>query len=137
MTDKWLAIAVTRPQPEALDDVQALLADAEIWQPANPNRVRAVLGGFARSNPVACHRRDGAGYALLFAQIGAIDALNPAVAARLLTVLEPWQRLDVGRRALIEAGLRERLAAAPSADLRDVLTRLLASAPTTEEAGQG
>jgi aminopeptidase N len=89
--------------------------------------VRALLGSFARNNPIACHRRDGAGYALLFEQIAIIDALNPQVAARLLTALEPWQRFDPERRALIEAGLRGLLEQRPSADLHDVLRRLLAA----------
>jgi aminopeptidase N len=128
VTDKWLAIAASRPQPEALDDLRGLLADPAICQPANPNRVRALLGSFARNNPIACHHRDGAGYALLFEQIAIIDALNPQVSARLLTALEPWQRFDPQRRALIEAGLRGLLKQRPSADLHDVLRRLLAAA---------
>ncbi len=129
VTDKWLALVATRPQPEALDDVRALLADAALWQPANPNRVRALLGSFARSNPLACHRRDGAGYALLFEQISAIDPLNPQVSARLLTALEAWHRLDAERRGHIERGLRALLAGNISADLRDVLDRLLVPQP--------
>ena len=125
VTDKWLAIVVARPQPETLDTVMALLHDSALWQPANPNRVRAIIGNFARNNAVACHRSDGAGYALLFAQIKAVDALNPQISARLLTALEPWQRLDEQRRHLIGGGLHDLLAAAPSADLRDVVTRML------------
>jgi aminopeptidase N len=124
VTDKWLGIVATRPQPEALDDLRALLADP-IWQPKNPNRVRALLGSFARGNPVAMHRRDGAGYALLWQQIEVLDALNPQVAARLLTALDPWQRLDRGRRQLIEAGLRGLQAGARSRDSADVLARIL------------
>ncbi len=125
VTDKWLVIAASRPQPEALDDVRALIADSELWQPANPNRVRAILSSFARNNPIACHRIDGLGYALLFEQLGALDALNPQVSARLLTAFEPWRKLDANRRALIESGLRSLLAKQPSSDMGDVLTRLL------------
>ena len=126
VTDKWLAILVTRPHPDAVDDVRALLADPTIWQPANPNRVRAILGSFARNNPQACHRPDAAGHALLFAGIARIDAINPQVAARLIGALEPWKRLDPVRRASIESGLRQLLDAAPSTDARDMLERLLA-----------
>ncbi|MGQ0799043.1 MAG: aminopeptidase N [Pseudomarimonas sp.] len=125
VTDKWLSIVASRPQPETLDDIRALIGSTELWQPANPNRVRAILGSFARNNAIACHRIDGAGYALVFEQIGCLDVLNPQVSARLLTAFEPWRKLDGNRRALIESGLRGLLANQPSADLRDVLTRLL------------
>ena len=57
VTDKWIALLATRPDPEALDDVQALMA-TPWWKPANPNRVRAVLGNFQRGNPRAFHRAD-------------------------------------------------------------------------------
>jgi aminopeptidase N len=125
VTDKWLAIVASRPQPEAVDDVQTLL-DGPLWQPKNPNRVRAVLGSFARNNPVAAHRRDGAGYALLFAEIARIDAINPQVAARLLTAFEPWKRLDAERRELIGKGLRRLQKETASRDSADLLQRMLA-----------
>ena len=125
VTDKWLVIVASRPQPETLADVRELIADRQIWQPANPNRVRAILSSFGRNNPIAFHRIDGTGYELLFEQIGVLDALNPQVSARLLTAFEPWRKLDANRRALIESGLRGLLGTQTSADLRDVLTRLL------------
>ncbi|GIX36703.1 MAG: aminopeptidase N [Lysobacteraceae bacterium] len=125
VTDKWIGILVTRPQPEALDDVRALLADAALWQPTNPNRVRAVLGSFGRSNPVAMHRRDGEGYALYAEQVVALDAINPQVAARLATALEQWQRLDEVRRPRARACLQRMRDGARSQDLLDVTTRLL------------
>jgi aminopeptidase N len=125
VTDKWLGLVATRPQPDTVEQVQALLRDP-VWQPRNPNRVRAVLGSFARGNAVAFHRRDGAGYALLFAQIPVLDALNPQVAARQLTVLENWRRLDESRRTLIEGHLQALRARELSRDGADVVARLLA-----------
>jgi aminopeptidase N len=125
VSDKWIGIVATRPQPEAVDDVLALLAEP-LWQPKNPNRVRALLGSFARGNPVAAHRRDGAGYALLFGEIARLDAINPQVAARLLTAFEPWKRLDEERRGQIEQGLRQLQQQAQSRDSADLLARMLA-----------
>jgi aminopeptidase N len=123
VTDKWLALVATRPQSDAVDDLHALLADP-LWNPRNPNRVRALLGSFARSNPVAFHRRDGAGHALFFARIPELDAINPQVAARQLTAIESWRRLDPVRRDSIAAYL-ERLAATDlSRDCRDLVARL-------------
>ena len=125
LNDKWIAAVATRPQPGALDEVLDLLSSPH-WHPRNPNRVRALLGSFARSNPAAFHRADGAGYALLFAQLPKIDALNPQVAARLLGALEAWQRFDGGRRELIESGLRGLAAQGLSRDCGEMLERLLA-----------
>ena len=125
LNDKWIAAVATRPQPAALDEVLDLLSSPH-WHPRNPNRVRALLGSFARSNPAAFHRADGAGYALLFAQLPKIDALNPQVAARLLGALEAWKRFDAGRRELIEAGLRALAAQGLSRDCGEMLERLLA-----------
>ncbi len=125
LNDKWIAVVATRPQPGALDEVLDLLSSPH-WQPRNPNRVRALLGSFARANPAAFHRADGAGYDLLFAQLPHIDALNPQVAARLLGALEAWQRFDAGRRGLIEAGLRGLAAQDLSRDCGEMLERLLA-----------
>lgn len=123
VSDKWLSIVATRPQPDTVQRVQRLLHDP-LWQPRNPNRVRAVLGSFARSNAVAFHRRDGAGYALFFAQIPLLDRLNPQVAARQLTVLENWQRLDPERRGRIAAALEALSEHALSRDCADVTARL-------------
>ena len=128
VTDKWISLVATRDAPEALDAIRSLFDDSSVWQPGNPNRVRALLGSFVRSNPVVCHLRDGSGYALAFSRIAEVDRLNPQVSARVLTAFEPWRRLDSERRALIEGHLRALLVASPSADLRDVLQRLLATA---------
>ena len=125
VTDKWIALVATRPHPETRDAVAALLA-SPWWKPANPNRVRALLGAYARSNPLGFHRRDGTGYRLLGEQIVVLDAINPQVAARLLGAFESWRRLaapqrEQARQAL--AALDGRLA---SPDGRDLLQRLLA-----------
>ena len=123
-TDKWLAVVATRPQPDAVEAVQALFGTPH-WQPRNPNRVRAVLGNFARNNPVVFHRRDGAGYALLFDRLPELDRINPQVAARQLTAIEAWRRLDDERSGRIEAHLSAFAALPLSRDSADVAARLL------------
>jgi aminopeptidase N len=123
VTDKWITLVATRPHVEALADIEALLASAW-WTPTNPNRVRALLGAFARSNPRAFHRPDGAGYRLLGAQLPALDRTNPQVAARLLGAFESWTRLDAGRRAHAGAVLEQLAATLDSRDARETLARL-------------
>ncbi len=125
VTDKWIGIVATRPHPDTLQDVVALLA-SPWWKATNPNRVRAALGSFARSNPLGFHRRDGGGYRLLAEQIVVLDKLNPQVAARLLGAFESWRRLvepQRGHAAQALATMQGRLA---SSDGCDLLQRLLA-----------
>jgi aminopeptidase N len=125
VTDKWISLVASRPHHETGDAVAALLA-SPWWKPGNPNRVRAVLGAFARSNPLGFHRRDGAGYRLVAGQVAELDAINPQVAARLLGAFESWRRLAEPQRSLareVLAGLEGRLV---SPDSRDLLQRLSA-----------
>jgi aminopeptidase N len=125
VTDKWLGLVATRPNASACDDVAALLA-SEWWKPANPNRVRAVLGSFQRGNPRAFHRADGAGFRLVAEQLAMLDALNPQVAARLLGGFEGWRRLAGPLRSLARDTLASLQGRLDSPDCRDLLARLLA-----------
>ena len=124
VTDKWIAVVATRPHGDALDDARALLA-SPCWTPANPNRVRALLGSISRINPAAFHRIDGAGYRLLAEQLPQLDALNPQVAARLLAGYENWRRLTGARREHAALALRSLRGKLTSRDSIDLLTRLL------------
>ena len=86
---------------------------------ANPNRVRALIGGFAQNNQTQFNRTDGAGFEFLAGSVLALDPKNPQVAARLTTAFRSWRALEPVRRGRAEAALR-RVAAAPnlSRDLR-------------------
>jgi aminopeptidase N len=91
----------------------------------NPNKVRALVGGFASQNPINFHRVDGAGYRLLGDVVLELNGLNPQIASRLLTPLTKWRNYT-GRHALMRAEL-ERLARAPelSPDVYEVVTKSL------------
>jgi aminopeptidase N len=130
-TDKWIAVAATRPHADALDRVRALL-ESHWWTPTNPNRVRAVLGSFSRVNPTAFHRGDGKGYALLIEQLPTLDAINPQVAARLLSGFESWRRWSCGRGALARRSLEGLRGKLSSRDANDLLTRLLHEPSATQ-----
>jgi aminopeptidase N len=93
---------------------------------SNPNRVRALLGGFT-ANATQFNRADGAGYDLICEVVLTLDPTNPQVAARLLTAMRSWRSLEAGRQAKAEAVLR-RIIAQPnlSTDVRDIVTRSLA-----------
>ncbi|MCX7557697.1 aminopeptidase N [Xanthomonadaceae bacterium JHOS43] len=122
-TDKWIALVVAAPRTGVVDTVATLIRSRH-WQPTNPNRVRAVLGAFARNNLPAFHRPDGAGYAVFFEQLPKLDAINPQVAARHLGLLENWRRLDAPRRGLLSAHMAELAPRLSSRDSREMLSRL-------------
>ena len=61
--DKWFALQAQIPERETLDRVRALMHHRG-FSLANPNRVRALIGGFT-ANQSQFNRADGAGFALL------------------------------------------------------------------------
>lgn len=108
--DKWFSLQAATRRPTALAEVESLL-DHPDFTLRNPNRARALVGGFAMGNPLHFHDVDGAGYAFLADQVLALDPLNPQMAARLLTPLGRWRRVDAQRQALMKAQLNRILAA--------------------------
>jgi aminopeptidase N len=89
--DKWLRLQAMTRRADSVERVRKLLGDAR-FDFTNPNRIRALLGGFARGNRPGFHRADGAGYALIADEILRLDVLNPQLAAALAGILAPWRR---------------------------------------------
>ena len=123
--DKWFAVQATVPAVEALDRVRELTAHPAFrWD--NPNKVHALLLGFAHRNAVAFHRVDGAGYRFVADAVRKLDQVNPQVAARLATAFGSWQRYEPRRRrAMHEEMIRLMGEGALSADVTDILERSL------------
>jgi aminopeptidase N len=123
--DKWLALQAAIPEAATLDRVRSLTTHPA-FSLANPNRVRALIGGFAQNNQTQFNRTDGAGFEFLANSVLELDPKNPQVAARLTTAFRSWRALEPGRRACAETALR-RIAAAQnlSRDLRDIVDRSL------------
>ena len=109
--DKWFAIQASAPGAATVRRVAELMQHPA-FSLRNPNKVRAVLGAFAMSNPTAFHAADGSGYRLLADRVIELDALNPQIAARMAAAFNPWTRYDAARRRLAKAEL-QRIAAAP------------------------
>ncbi len=122
--DKWFALQAQIGETGTLDRVQALMRH-HAFSLANPNRIRALVGGFA-ANQTQFNRTDGAGYEFLADIVLHLNGSNPQIAARLLTALRSWRSLETQRRARAEAALT-RIAARESlsADVRDIVTRSL------------
>jgi aminopeptidase N len=125
--DQWFVVQATTPQDDVLDHVRSLLSHPD-FSLRNPNRVRSLLGQFANNNPARFHRADGAGYALLCAQVRELDVLNPQVASRLLGAFSTWTRLEPGRRALVREQLQAiKSSGQASPDVHETVERLLAA----------
>ncbi|THD47725.1 MAG: aminopeptidase N [Bradyrhizobium sp.] len=122
--DKWFALQAQIPETGTLERVRGLMTHHG-FSLRNPNRVRALIGGFT-ANATQFNRADGAGYEFLADIVLELDPSNPQVAARLLTAMRSWRSLELQRQASAEAALRRVLAAPTlSADLRDIASRSL------------
>ena len=122
--DKWLAIQATSRLPDTLDRVKRLV-EHPVFTIKNPNKVRSLIGAFA-ANPARFHDPSGAGYVFVADQVLAIDALNPQIAARLVTAFTLWKRYEEGRKRLMQQQL-ERIVKAEklSKDVYEVVSKSL------------
>ena len=107
--DKWFTLQALSPLPNALADLERLVAH-EAFDIKNPNRVRALLSAFAHNNPVRFHSPDGRGYRYIADRVIELDALNPQVAAKLVSAFNAWRKYDGARQELMQAEL-ERIVA--------------------------
>jgi len=124
--DKWLRVQASSRLPGTLAEVLRLL-EHPTFEITNPNKVYALIGGFAMGNHVRFHAADGAGYAFLADQIVKIDALNPQVAARMARAFDRWKRFDAERQASARAALeRIRETDHLSKDTTEVVVKTLA-----------
>ncbi len=124
--DNWFRLQASSPAADVLERVTALM-EHPAFSLKNPNRVRALIGTFAGANPVAFHAKDGSGYRFLGQILRRLNSINPQVAARLITPLIQFKRLDENRITLIRAELQQ-LSTLPelSRDLAEKVNRALA-----------
>lgn len=102
VVDKWLTMQATANE-NALKTVKELLKH-EAFCLTNPNKVRALIGGFA-ANPTALHKADGSGYDFIVEQTLAVDKINPQIAATIPVALGKWKKFDARRQALMKDAL--------------------------------
>ena len=123
--DTWFSVQAIVPRSSTLARIRKLTRHP-LYSAKAPNKVRALIGAFAMSNPVQFNRPDGKGYELLADQVLAIEGFNPQIAARLLGSLRSWRALEPKRRALAKAELK-RIAAKDglSRDVYEIAKRML------------
>lgn len=110
--DQWFCIQAVSELPNRLAEVRLLL-EHPLFDIKNPNRVRALIGGFCTGNFQQFHAVNGEGYTFLMEQVLRLDPINSQIAARLLTPLTRWRRYDQPRRELMRAAL-EKIAKTPN-----------------------
>ncbi len=123
--DKWFGVQATCGLPGALKTVQDLMRNPG-FDIKNPNKVRALLAGFAKNNPGNFHLLDGSGYKFLAEQVLAIDAFNPQIAARLVEPLTQWKRYKPEHSRLMQQQLEKIVQATLSKDTYEVVSKSLA-----------
>lgn len=123
--DKWFAVQASINQENTLHIVKNLVQHPK-FDLNNPNRIYALLGGFAFNNLVAFNHINGEGYKFISDIILQIDQHNSQVAARLLSAFSDWkkynsQRQSKAKLALQKIANQENI----SNDIADLVTRML------------
>jgi aminopeptidase N len=124
--DAWFALEASAPFGDGVARVQALLEHPR-FDPAAPNSIRAVLGGFA-GNATQFHALDGRGYRFMAEQIAALDRRNPITASRMAKVFSRWQSYGPERRHRMHEALEQLAAAELSPNSREVVGQCLGQA---------
>src|SRR3990167_5298083 len=122
IVNRWFLLQSSAKRSDTLEKVKQLMHHPA-FDIRNPNKVYALLGGFA-NNIVCFHEVSGEGYRFIAEQVLAMDADNPQVAARLIQPLTQWSLVDEKRQSLMQAALQS-IAQAPrlSRDIYELVTK--------------
>jgi len=123
---KWLALQAGSPASSSVAGMRALMTHAS-FAITNPNCCYSLFGPF--SSTPAFHAADGSGYAFLGEVVRQLDAVNPQVAARIVSAFSKLGQYDATRRAMMLKEL-ESLAthAGLSENVGEIVSRSIASA---------
>lgn len=115
LVDKWLSLQAGRPAEGALERVKDLMKH-EAYDPTNPNKVYALIGGFTAGNPSAFHDKDGSGYKFLADTIIDLNDINAKTATNLAKRFTQFKRYDSERQDLMVEQM-QRIMALPTLDI--------------------
>ncbi|WP_237060122.1 aminopeptidase N [Microbulbifer sediminum] len=126
VVELWFALQSNSARCGTLEHVRALMQHPA-FELKNPNKVRAVIGGFANRNFTQFHKADGSGFEFLSDQVIALDRLNPQVSARLVTPLTRWKKYREAVGSQMHSALKSIMESGQlSADLYEVVSKSLA-----------
>jgi len=125
--DKWFALLARQRGSASRPTIDMVrnLSSHPAFTLKNPNRVYALIFTFCAANPAQFHAADGSGYVFWAEQVIALDALNPAVAARLARSLEMWHRFTPTLREKMRAALEQVAARVKSRAVREIVEKAL------------
>ena len=127
IVNKWLMLEGSALRKDGLERVKKLL-NHPAFDIKNPNKVRALIGGFSR-NTLAFHALNGSGYAFLAEQVLKVDKLNPQSAQRLVIPLTQGEKFDETRRRLMKEQLEKINAVSDiSVNLKETVSKALRDA---------
>ena len=121
--DAWFSLQAATPFGDGVARVRQLMEHPG-FDPAAPNSLRAVLGGFA-GNVCQFHAAGGGGYRFMAEQIALVDQRNPITASRMAKVFSRWQSYGPERGAQMRSALEQLAAASLSANSREVVSQCL------------
>ena len=123
--DKWFALHANTERPDILSRINMLMGHSQ-FTINNPNRVRALVATFSFYNVSGFHNLDGSGYKFVADYLIQLNKVNPQVAARIITPLIQWQKVDPSRQQLMKHQL-VRIGDTPelSKDLYEKITKSL------------
>ncbi|MEP1446829.1 MAG: aminopeptidase N [Paraglaciecola sp.] len=99
--DKWFALHANTDRTDILSRITMLMSHSQ-FTISNPNRVRALIGTFSFFNVAGFHNIDGSGYKFVADYLIKLNEVNPQVAARIITPLIQWQKVDETRQKLMQ-----------------------------------
>jgi len=99
--DKWFALHANTDRSDILSRISILMGHSQ-FTINNPNRVRALIGTFSFFNVSGFHNIDGSGYKFVADYLIKLNEVNPQVAARIITPLIQWQKVDKTRQQLMQ-----------------------------------
>jgi aminopeptidase N len=99
--DKWFALHANTDRADILARISILMGHSQ-FTINNPNRVRSLIGSFSFFNVAGFHNIDGTGYKFVADYLIKLNEVNPQVAARIITPLIQWQKVDKTRQQLMQ-----------------------------------
>ena len=99
--DKWFALHANTDRSDILARISILMGHSQ-FTINNPNRVRALIGTFSFFNVTGFHNVDGSGYKFVADYLIKLNEVNPQIAARIITPLIQWQKVDKTRQQLMQ-----------------------------------
>jgi aminopeptidase N len=124
--NKWFLVQSSALRDDLIEELE-ILEDHVSYNGKNPNKVRALLGGFTR-NLVAFHAQDGSGYSFLASRIAKIDTFNSGLASSLARAFAKFPNLGEPLAEKMELELKKILLLPKlSRDVYEIVSKTLSS----------